>query len=140
MTAEFSATVAMGAISVAAIFITIFSFVKEPYRQQINALIIAGAGGVYWSSGLGFYEFPLGVIMIFLAYKGMKDYKYLALGWIVHTVYDVLHHYYGNPIIPMAPGSSAGCAICDPVLAIWLYFNAPSVLRLFPVRRSHDIV
>jgi len=140
MTAGFSAVVAIGAISIAAIFITIFSFVKEPYRQQINALVIAGAGGVYWSSGLGFYEFPLGVIMIFLAYKGMKDYKYLALGWIVHTVYDVLHHYYGNPIIPMAPASSAGCAICDPILAIWLYFNAPSVLRLFPVRRSHDVV
>ena len=127
MTAGFSAAVAIGATCIAAIYITIFSFVKEPYRQRINALIIAGAGGVYWSSGLGFYEFPLGVIMIFLAYKGMKDYRYLAFGWIVHTVYDLLHHYYGNPIIPMAPTSSAGCAICDPILAVWLYFNAPSV-------------
>ena len=140
MTGEFSAAIAIGATFIAAIYITIFSFVKEPYRQQINALIIAGAGGVYWSGGLGFYEFPLGVIMIFLAYKGMKDYRYLALGWAVHTVYDLLHHYYGNPIIPMAPTSSAGCAICDPILAIWLYFNAPSVLKLFPPRKSQKVV
>jgi len=139
MTAGFSITVAIGATTIAAIYMTVFSFVKEPLRQKINALIIAGAGGVYWSSGLGFYEFPLGIIMIFLAYKGLKNYKYLALGWIVHTIYDLLHHYYGNPIIPMAPSSSAGCAICDPILAIWLYFNAPSVFRLFPSRRRHHV-
>lgn len=139
MNAGFSIQVVVGATVIAAVYMTIFSFVKEPLRQKINALIIAGAGGVYWGSGLGFYEFPLGVILIFLAYKGLKDYKYLALGWIVHTIYDLLHHYYGNPIIPMAPASSAGCAICDPILAIWLYFNAPSVFGLFPFRRRHHV-
>jgi len=120
---------ALMAILVAFVFIIIMSLVKEPNRQIINALIIAGAGGTYWSGGLGFYEFPLGVIMIFLAFRGLKNYTFIGIGWLVHTVYDVLHHFYGNPIIPMAPLSSAGCAVCDPVLAVWCFFGAPSLFR-----------
>jgi hypothetical protein len=122
---------ALGAIGVALVFITIMSLVKEPYRQKINALIIAGAGATYWSGGLGYYEFPLGAIMLFLAYKGLTNYNYIAIGWLVHTVYDILHHLYGNPIVPMAPLSSAGCAVCDPVLAIWFFLGAPTIFNLF---------
>lgn len=128
---EFSAMTALGAVVIAGLYISIFSLVKEPQRQIINALIIVGAGAVYWSGGLGFYEFPLGVIMIFLAYKGLKNYKYLALGWMVHTVYDLLHHIYGSPIVPMESSSSAGCAICDPILALWLFNGAPNVFQFF---------
>ena len=131
MANDFTITTAVGAVLIAGVYISIFSLVKEPARQKINALIIAGAGATYWSSGLGFYEFPLGVIMITLAYKGLTNYKYLALGWMVHTVYDLLHHFYANPIIPMESSSSAGCAICDPILAVWLFFGAPSIFTLF---------
>lgn len=129
-------TTAIGAISIALLCISIMSLVKEPNRQIINALAIAGAGAVYWSGGLGFYEFPLGIIMAYLAFKGLKNYKYLAAGWIVHTVYDILHHLYGQPIIPMAPDSSLGCAICDPVLAIWLYFGAPSIFEVLKIKKA----
>ena len=131
MANEFSAMTAVCAVVIAGIYISIFSLVKEPQRQKINALIIAAAGAVYWSGGLGFNEFPLGVIMIFLAYKGFKNYKYLALGWLVHTFYDLLHHFYANPIIPMESLSSAGCAVCDPLLAIWLFYGAPNVFQVF---------
>ncbi|GAB3503443.1 DUF6010 family protein [Emticicia fontis] len=131
MAKEFTLITALAAILIAGLYITLFSLVKEPNRQIINALIIAGAGATYWSSGLGFYEFPLGVIMIYLAFKGLKDYKFLALGWLVHTVYDILHHLYGNTIVPMSPSSSAGCAICDPILALWLCMGAPSVFDWF---------
>lgn len=131
METHFTLVGAMCAVGVALLFITLMSLVREPYRQTINALIIAGAGATYWSGGLGFYEFPLGVIMIFLAYKGLKNYHYVAVGWLVHTVYDVLHHLYGNPIIPMAPLSSAGCAVCDPVLAIWFFLGAPGIFNVF---------
>ena len=130
MNSEFSWSVVIGAIAVATVFISVFSLVREPYRQTINALIIAGAGGVYWSGGLGFAEFPLGPAMIFLAYKGLKNYKYLAAGWTLHTLYDLLHHYYASPIIPMEPLSSLGCAICDPLLAIWLFAGAPSIFNI----------
>ncbi|RFS17682.1 DUF6010 family protein [Emticicia sp. C21] len=131
MAKEFTLMTAIGAVIIAGLYITIFSLVKEPNRQIINALIIAGAGATYWSGGLGYYEFPLGVIMIYLAFKGLKDYKFLALGWLVHTLYDVLHHLYGNPIVPMSPSSSAGCAICDPILALWLFMGAPSAFEWF---------
>lgn len=131
MANEFTLMTAIGAIMIAGVYITIFSLVKEPNRQIINALIIAGAGATYWSGGLGYYEFPLGVIMIFLAFKGLKDYKYLAIGWLVHTLYDMLHHLYGNPIVPMSPSSSAGCAICDPILALWLFMGALNIFEGF---------
>ena len=50
---EFTLVNALAAIAIALIYIAIFSLVKEPNRQIINALIIAGAGAVYWSGGLG---------------------------------------------------------------------------------------
>jgi hypothetical protein len=118
---------AIGAVIVAVLFVIIFSLVKEPYHQTINALLIAGAGATYWSGGLGYGEFPLGPVMIFLAYKGLRDYRYIAAGWLMHTGYDWMHHFWGLPIIPMEPTSSAGCGIADPLMAIWLYCGAPSV-------------
>jgi hypothetical protein len=51
-------------------------------------------------------------------------------GWLLHTGWDVLHHLYGNPIVPFVPGSSLGCAICDPVIAIWCFAGAPSIYDL----------
>ncbi len=33
-------------------------------------------------------------------------------------------------IVPFAPDSSLGCAICDPVIALWLFAGAPSVYGL----------
>ena len=46
------------------------------------------------------------------------------LGW------DQVHHFYGSPIVPFLPRSSAGCAITDALLAIWFFANAPSVLNM----------
>lgn len=39
--------------------ITIGSLVKEPTRQKLMAIILAGASGTYFNDGLGVYEFPL---------------------------------------------------------------------------------
>ncbi len=135
MEAVITTGTAVGAVIVAVLYIAIFSWVKEPYRQTINALLIAGAGATYWSGGLGFWEFPLGPVMIFLAFRGLRDYRYLALGWLLHTGYDWIHHFWGHPIIPMDPSSSAGCGIADPLLAVWLYFGAPSVWQWLRGRR-----
>lgn len=139
MANEFTIMTAVGAVMVAVVYIISFSLVKEPYRKTINALIIAGAGGVYWSGGLGAWEFPFGPLMFFLAYKGLTDYKYIAIGWLCHTGWDVVHHFYANPIVPFVSSSSAGCAICDPLLALWFFFNAPSVFRLFRVQNSKSV-
>ena len=126
---DFTAGSVIGAIVIALLIITIFMFIKEPYRQKINALIIAAAGGVYWSGGLGILEFPFGPLMLFMAYRGLKDYRYIAGGWMLHTCWDIVHHLYGNPIIPFVSSSSAGCAVCDSILAIWFYFGAPNIFQ-----------
>lgn len=123
----FTLITAIGAVAIAGVYISAFSLVKEPYRKTINALIIAGAGGVYWSGGLGALEFPFGPLMFFLAYKGLTDYKYIAIGWLCHTAWDIVHHVYANPIVPFVSSSSAGCAICDPLLALWFFFEAPTI-------------
>lgn len=41
---------------------------------------------------------------------------------------DVRHPLYDTPIVPAAPISSLGCAICDPVIAAWCLAGAPAAL------------
>ncbi|MCY1537705.1 hypothetical protein D9M68_732130 [compost metagenome] len=112
------------------------SLVEEPHRQRINAIIIAGAGAVYWSGGLGIWEFVFGSVMLFIAFKGLKHYYFIGIGWLLHTGWDILHHLYANPIVYIEPSSSAGCAICDPILAIWFFFGAPSIWNLFRKQKT----
>lgn len=128
---EFTIINAIAAVLIAVICIAIFSLVKELERQIINALIIAGAGAVYWSGGLGVWEFPFGAIMLFLAFKGLTNYRYIAIGWLLHTCWDIVHHLYANPIVALSPSSSAGCAVSDTILALWFFYKAPSVFNLF---------
>jgi hypothetical protein len=128
---EFTIVNALAAVAIALIYITIFSLVKEPKRQTINALVIASGGAVYWSGGLGVGEFPFGILMIFIAYKGLTDYKYIGIGWLLHTSWDIVHHLYANPIVSLSPSSSAGCAVCDAILALWFFYKAPNIFELF---------
>ena len=51
----------------------------------------------------------------------------IGVGWLLHTAWDVVHHLRGEPIIPFAHDSSLGCAICDPVIAVWCLAGGPSV-------------
>jgi hypothetical protein len=44
---------------------------------------------------------------------------------------------YGNPIIPFLPISSAGCAITDLMLAVWMFAGAPSVFA--PRKRAENV-
>jgi hypothetical protein len=133
---DFTINVALAAILIAFVFITLMSFVKEPYRQKINALLIAGAGAVYWSGGLGVWEFVFGSLMLFVAYKGLKHYYFIGIGWLLHTGWDILHHFYGNPIVYLEPSSSAGCAVCDPILALWFFFGAPTIWKVFKKQKT----
>lgn len=127
---EFTFLNAAAAVAIAVVFISIMSLVKEPNRQKINAIIIAGAGSVYWSGGLGVWEFVFGSLMIFVAFKGLKHYYFIGIGWLLHTGWDIVHHLYADPIVFLEPSSSAGCAVCDPILALWFFFKAPSIFNL----------
>src|SRR6266481_177631 len=52
------------------------------------------------------------------------------IGWLLHTGWDILHHLYGNPVLPFDATSSLGCAICDPVIAAWCFAGAPSLYEV----------
>lgn len=133
---QFTLTAMLAAVLIAVVFITIMSFVKEPNRQKINAIIIAGAGSVYWNGGLGVWEFIFGSLMLFVAYKGLKHYCFIGIGWLLHTGWDILHHFYATPIVYLEPSSSAGCAVCDPILATWFFFSAPTIWNVLKKQNS----
>jgi len=92
--------------------------------------MIAGAGAAYLGGGLGGWEIVFCVLLTFMAYRGLSDYRYIGTAWVLHTCWDVLHDLYANPIIPFVQTSSTGCAICDLVLAAWYFLGAPSIYRL----------
>ncbi|GGV66752.1 hypothetical protein GCM10010294_20730 [Streptomyces griseoloalbus] len=46
----------------------------------------------------------------------------------MHTAWDIVRHLKGDPI-PCARTSSAGCAICDPVIALWCLRGGPSLVE-----------
>jgi hypothetical protein len=106
------------------------SLIRELHRRQFSAIVLAGAGAAYLSGGFGPWEFVFCTLITYVAFRGLSSYRFIAAGWILHTIWDVLHHLYGNPIVPFSLTSSLGCAICDPILAIWYFFGAPSLFRL----------
>jgi hypothetical protein len=118
-----------GPILVAIAYIWACSFFREPNRRNFNAIMIAGAGAAYLNGGFGPWEFVFTVAVTYCAYRGLHSYNLIGIGWLLHTCWDIMHHLYGNPIVPFVPGSSLGCAICDPVIAAWCFAGAPSFLR-----------
>ena len=113
----------------AAVLIFLISLFREPGRQKFSAVFLAGAGAAYLSGGLGLAEFAFCALITFLAYRGLDNYKYIAIGWVLHTCWDFAHHYHGNPIIIFDPTSSIGCAICDLGLAAYYAIGAPTIVR-----------
>jgi Family of unknown function (DUF6010) len=121
---------------VAIVFIAACSLLKEPNRRNFSAIMIAGAGAAYLNGGLLGWEFVFCTMMTWLAYLGFRNYRFIGAGWVLHTVWDVVHHLYGTPIVPFVPLSSAGCAICDLALALWYFQGAPSIFTLVSRRLS----
>src|SRR5947209_9744421 len=125
-------------VIIAGLYIIASSMIPEPSRRSFNAIMIAGAGAAYLSGGFGIWELVFTAVVTICAYKGLQFYRFIAIGWLLHTVWDVVHHLYGNPIIPFAPTSSAGCAITDAVIAIWFFADAPSVFDLIRIRKAQE--
>jgi hypothetical protein len=97
-------------------------------RRRVNAVVVAGAGAAYLSGGgLGPWEFAFTTVLTYVAYRGLESWTFIGVGWLLHTGWDVAHHLDGSPIIPTVEHSSFGCAICDPVIALWCFAGGPSV-------------
>ena len=117
-------------IIVALLFIAATSAFKEPQRRNFMAIMIAGAGAAYLIGGFGVWEFVFTAVVTYSAYEGLALYRFIGIGWMLHSAWDVMHNLYGTPIVPFVPTSSLGCAICDPVIAAWCFAGAPSVYDL----------
>ena len=122
--AAFSLPHIASALGVAVLWIAAFSLLREPMRHKLSGIMIAGAGAAYLGGGLGPWELVACAAFTAVAFKGLDDYRFIGLGWVMHTCWDLVHHFHGHPIIPFAPDSSAGCAICDLLLAVWYFLGA----------------
>jgi hypothetical protein len=129
---ELTTTVLLPPFLVALALIGAMSLLREPSRQKFSAIFLAGAGAAYLSGGFGIFEFGFCGVITYLAYRGLENYRAIGFGWVLHTCWDIAHHYYGNPIVPFQPSSSIGCAVCDLGLAAWYFAQAPSIWKLRP--------
>ena len=111
----------------AAAFVLVMSLLKEPTRRSFNAILAAGAGGVYLSGGLGPWELLYPAAAAALAYLGLRSHRFIGLAWLMHAGWDTVHHLYGNPIWPFMPTSSFGCLVFDSLISIWFFAGAPSI-------------
>ena len=116
---------ALGAL----VFVAVMSLVAEPTRRTLNAIILAGASGVYLSGGFGLWELTYPVIGAAIAFRGLRSYGSIGVGWLIHAGRDIAHHLWGNPIWPFMPSSAFGCMIFDSLIASWFLAGAPAFLR-----------
>ena len=113
----------------ALVFVGVMSLVVEPTRRTLNAVILAGASGVYLSGGFGPWELIYPVIGLLIAFKGLQSYRFIGVGWLIHACWDIVHHLWGNPIWPFMPSSAFGCMMFDALIAQWFLASAPSFSR-----------
>jgi hypothetical protein len=115
----------------AAVFVLIMSLLREPTRRNYNAVFAAGASGVYLSGGLGAWELLFTAVAGgVVAYLGLRSHRFIGLFWLMHASWDLLHHFYGNPIWAFMPTSSFGCTVFDSLIAIWFLAGAPAIPRV----------
>jgi Family of unknown function (DUF6010) len=127
----------IGPAVASAIFIAIMSSVNEPARRTWHAVILAGAGGVYLSGGFGPWELIYPLVATPVAYAGLRSYRFIGIGWLMHSCWDIVHHLWGNPIWPFMPTSAFGCMVFDAVIAVWFIAgvaDSSSAMRVFRER------
>ncbi|MEU9779537.1 DUF6010 family protein [Streptomyces phaeochromogenes] len=124
-------------IVIGVLYALLMSLIREPHRRRFNAIMVAGAGAAYLSGGgMGGWEFAFTAVVAYVAYRGLDSWTFIGIGWLLHTAWDIVHHVKGNPIIPFAHDSSLGCAICDPVIAMWCFMGGLSPRELLRKVRS----
>jgi Family of unknown function (DUF6010) len=123
----------------AVLFVLIMSFVPEPARRSFNAIFAAGAVGAYLNGGFGAWELVYPALATPIVYRGLQSYRYIGVAWLMHAVWDLPHHLWGNQIWPFMRTSSFGCVIFDALIAIWFLAGAPSLIPRRPQPSSHCV-
>lgn len=117
----------------AMLFVVIMSRVRQPARRTLNAMIVAGASGVYLGGGFGLWELVYPVVAMPVVYRALQSYRYIGVAWLMHAAWDLPHHLWGNPIWPFMPTSSFGCFVFDSIIAVWFLAGAPDHVRSAPL-------
>ena len=112
----------------AGVFVVVMSLVPEPTRRTLNAILVAGASGVYLSGGFGVWELLYPVIATPVTFRALRSYRFVGLAWLMHAAWDLPHHLWGNPIWPFMPTSSLGCVEFDSLIAVWFIAGAPALV------------
>ena len=73
----------------ALLFVALMSLVAEPTRRTLNTIILAGASGVYLSGGFGLWELSYSVIGAAIAFRGLRSYRLIGIGWLIHACWDI---------------------------------------------------
>jgi hypothetical protein len=124
-------------VLIGVLYALLMSLLREPMRRRFNAIMVAGAGAAYLSSGgVGAWEFVFTAVITYCAYRGLDSYVWIGVAWLLHAAWDVVHYLRGVPIIPFLSHSSLGCAICDPVIAIWCLRGGPGLISSWLPRRD----
>jgi hypothetical protein len=80
----------LGPVTIALLYISLCSLFKEPSRRNFNAIMIAGAGAAYLNGGFGIWEFAFLIVVTYCAYQGLRSYRFIDVGWLLHTSWDVM--------------------------------------------------
>lgn len=113
----------------AGVFVMAMSLVREPTRRTLNAVLVAGASGVYLSGGFGVWELAYPILVTPVIYRAIESHRYIGVAWLMHAAWDLPHHLWGNPIWPFMPASSLGCVVFDSLIAVWFLAGAPALIR-----------
>jgi hypothetical protein len=116
-----------GPVIAATLFVLVMSLVPEPTRRTFNAILVAGACGVYLSGGFGVWELLYPAVAMPVVFRGLLSHRFIGVAWLMHAAWDLAHHLWGNPIWPFMPASSFGCMIFDALIAVWFLCGAPGV-------------
>ena len=119
-------------------FVAVMSLVRDPgSRLRLNAMIAIGASGIYLSGGaFGPWELLACTVIFACAYRGFRSWNWIGIAWLLHTCLDIAHAVKGVDLLPWAPHSSLGCAICDPVIALWCFSGGRPLDTMLP--RTHS--
>lgn len=108
-------------------FIALVSLVREPARQRAMAIMVAMAGGLCAVPPFATLGFAVGAAVAVAAYLGLRSYRWIGLAWLIHGAWDLVLHTKGVGLMGLGTESTLGCAIFDPLIALWFFAGAPSV-------------
>lgn len=129
MLTEFSLMFVLQNVLFAIAFVLVVGAIKEPIRQKAMAIMLAMAGGMFAYPPYAELGFLWGVGIAVCGYFGLRSYKFIGIGWILHGVWDTFRYSQDAGLVGMGPHSSLGCAVFDPMIALWFFLGAPSVWK-----------